>query len=64
MVGHTSRQTTFDTKHIGKYFRGRLRKILVHEIFRIFFHGNIGIYMKFVGTYLLLPAKNGFLTAV
>ena len=62
MVGHKSRPTTFDTKHIGKYLRVRLRKILVQEILGLFY-GNIGIYMKCVGTYLLLQ-KNGFLTAV
>ena len=36
MVGHKSRPTTFDTKHIGKYLRVRLRKILVQEILGLF----------------------------
>ena len=36
MAGHKIGPTTFDTKHIGKYFRGSLRKILVQEIYRNF----------------------------
>ena len=35
-MGHKSCSTTFDTKHIQKYLRGRLRKILVQDIYRNF----------------------------
>ena len=36
MSGIKSRPTTFDTKYVGKYFKGRLGKILVDEIYRKF----------------------------